>query len=606
MSYRNISIKYPNEINVDVSSPSTSVDATVNLPSATESTVNASPIDNNCNVVLQGLPGPQGPIGPQGPSGLQGAQGPMGIPNTGELDERYVLLTGNQNISGNNSSLNFTSGARLLISGIPVLTGNLSNYYTTDNPSGFINSLPNTILHTTGDQTISGIKNFIFAFNEPKSLRVRNTGVMLEGDAAPLQIYNQINMSSFDYPSYYTMNGSQFAVCFSNTPGTKNLVLPQSPKNNTICDIIISPTIGYSEFTLSIYTVPGAIISLQSIANLQGGANGKLAYIKFIYIDGNWRVYPSPPPHASTHSKYQTDPISPINIGAVPELSNYYGNKLQANVSVAGSYVYQTTSQFNGKSYWSTDTASSIFNISWNSTNNSWEQGLGGPPPGLVFVRSFHNVPEPYMATGWQSVNYGANMLSIYRLPNVDITNQQIQGNLLIDNVYANNLIYNTGNQTISGQIKINKNLTLANPSVVSGFGDTNMYTWYGQTNTNNPFEIFLNNELNQRISIPSDSIASLNLSVNGGYSASVKMSTFNSYYNMRRGAPTITVLSSGVIHSGSSSPSAFDTNYGLNGIFLSGNNTNGELSIFAKPEVGSVGGNTKVKIFGTYNLLKI
>jgi len=167
MDQINVDVIVSNGTNVQVNSPSTSVNAFVNLPPPLSPTITSPTYDTQACVVL-----PQGPIGPIGPSG---AIGPSGIPNTGELDLRYVNLTGNQTISGvktfatgvsisgnlrvsetgifnaldlsNISEFNFSgtdinlisgnvyiSGGTAYISGNPVLTGvNLTPYATVAN-----------------------------------------------------------------------------------------------------------------------------------------------------------------------------------------------------------------------------------------------------------------------------------------------------------------------------------------------------------------------------------------------------------------------------------------------------------------------------------------
>jgi hypothetical protein len=120
----NVDVNLPNPINVDITSPTQSLSTNIFVP------------------------GPQGPIGPIGP------QGPIGIVNTGELDVRYVGVTGNQNISGNK---NFYS--RPNVNGTGILL------------SGEATKLPDTIVYTTGDQSISGIKTF------SDNIQISGTGI---------------------------------------------------------------------------------------------------------------------------------------------------------------------------------------------------------------------------------------------------------------------------------------------------------------------------------------------------------------------------------------------------------------------------------------------
>jgi len=162
MSEINVDVILPNALNVNATSPT---------------------YDTQACVVL-----PQGPIGPIGPSG---AIGPSGIPNTGELDLRYVNLTGNQTISGVKAfatgvsisgnlqvsetgifnALDLNNVDMLTLSGVDVSITN-GNIILTNRPTvngtGVLLSgeasdvvLPDKILYTTGNQIISGNKIFI-------------------------------------------------------------------------------------------------------------------------------------------------------------------------------------------------------------------------------------------------------------------------------------------------------------------------------------------------------------------------------------------------------------------------------------------------------------
>jgi len=135
--------------------------------------------------------------------------------------------------SGNDAFLNFTSGARLLISGNPVLTGvDLSSYATTanlastgstltsnlastgstlntkiDNLSGYVNSSNSNIVFTTGNQNISGIKTFANDINvlgtgsfnginldNINSLVLSGMNINITGNSI-LNIYNTVRIS---------------------------------------------------------------------------------------------------------------------------------------------------------------------------------------------------------------------------------------------------------------------------------------------------------------------------------------------------------------------------------------------------------------------------
>jgi len=108
-----IDLKLPGQESLDINSPYSEVNANVNLPenyAATIQTIESSqPTSDIYLIGPQGPAGPEGPIGPSGvpgpsgaigpsgsigPSGAIGPTGPTGVVNTGELDSRYLSLTG--------------------------------------------------------------------------------------------------------------------------------------------------------------------------------------------------------------------------------------------------------------------------------------------------------------------------------------------------------------------------------------------------------------------------------------------------------------------------------------------------------------------------------
>lgn len=132
--------------------------------------------------------GPQGPIGPVGP------QGPSGIINTGELDARYVGVTGNQNISGDK---NFY--LRPTVNGTGILL------------SGEATKLPDTIVYTTGNQNISGNKTFV------NNIEVQGTG-----------IFNAVNLSNI---SEFQFSGTDINLINTNvySSGGGNIFVSGNP-----------------------------------------------------------------------------------------------------------------------------------------------------------------------------------------------------------------------------------------------------------------------------------------------------------------------------------------------------------------------------------------
>ncbi len=94
--------------------------------------------------------------------------------STNEIIANNLLyLTGDQSISGVKSfeQRPIVSGNAVLLSG----DIDLSNFYMSDNPSGFITGIEN-LVYTTGDQNISGVKNF------SQRPTVNGTEVLLSGE----------------------------------------------------------------------------------------------------------------------------------------------------------------------------------------------------------------------------------------------------------------------------------------------------------------------------------------------------------------------------------------------------------------------------------------
>lgn len=89
-----IDIKLPSADSVNVDSPYTQQDASVTIANVVEKNVDLVQYKSTDTVLY--MLGPQGPAGPIGPSGLRGPAGVpgTGITNTGELDLRYLNITG--------------------------------------------------------------------------------------------------------------------------------------------------------------------------------------------------------------------------------------------------------------------------------------------------------------------------------------------------------------------------------------------------------------------------------------------------------------------------------------------------------------------------------
>jgi len=142
----NVNVVLPDPINVDVTSPTQAF---------------------NTNVYI---PGPQGPTGPRGAGS-----------NINGLTPDFLYITGRDGIIvlSNGVDIIYISGNSGYFQSAINATGNildnkinsLSGYVT-----GISISLPTTIVYTTGDQTISGIKTFT---SRPT---VNATGIVLSGE----------------------------------------------------------------------------------------------------------------------------------------------------------------------------------------------------------------------------------------------------------------------------------------------------------------------------------------------------------------------------------------------------------------------------------------
>jgi len=167
------------------------------------------------------------------------------------ISNNVVDLSSNQNINGTKTFI-----AAPMFGGNPLITGNLSFYATTGNLENRINSLsgtltgnyvtkssgqftnrptvngtgvllsgeaanltlPNTIVYTTGNQNISGIKAFI---SRPT---VNGTGVLLSGEAVTIPI--SMNGSQQGKVSSLNFAGAPISVSIAGTTATINVASP--------------------------------------------------------------------------------------------------------------------------------------------------------------------------------------------------------------------------------------------------------------------------------------------------------------------------------------------------------------------------------------------
>jgi hypothetical protein len=139
----NVDVIVSNGTNVEVSSPSTLVNAHVNLPPPIESTTDSPSIDYRTHVILPGPQGPAGPIGPVGPQGLQG-----NISGINDLNAPVIYLSGQDGItvySGSYNTLCISGNSGYFQDQINLLTLNLFNtgnnlYLLQYNYSGWANN----------------------------------------------------------------------------------------------------------------------------------------------------------------------------------------------------------------------------------------------------------------------------------------------------------------------------------------------------------------------------------------------------------------------------------------------------------------------------------
>ena len=184
----NVNVVLPDPINVDVTSPTQAF---------------------NTNVYI---PGPQGPTGPRGAGS-----------NINGLTPDFLYITGRDGIIvlSNGVDIIYISGNSGYFQSAINATGNildnkinsLSGYVT-----GISISLPTTIVYTTGDQTISGIKTFT---SRPT---VNATGIVLSGETvnyatnAGTSSYAS-NAGSSATSSYATNAGSSATSSYATNAG---------------------------------------------------------------------------------------------------------------------------------------------------------------------------------------------------------------------------------------------------------------------------------------------------------------------------------------------------------------------------------------------------
>jgi len=445
----NVDVIVSNGTNVEVNSPSTSVNAFVNLPPPLQSTTDSPSIDYNAHVIL---PGPQGPPGIQGPVGPQGPQG--NISGINDLNAQLIYLSGqdgvniytdNYNtifISGNsgyfqslinttNNNLNITGNtlaADLLTTGITLQTNIntvASNLITTGNTlstnlvstgnflSKKIDDLSGVSVLTYGNQLILGNKTFngntiINNLTITGTETIVNTSVL--NVANPYLLLNISGGAS---------DGGIFFVTGSGLTGINDA----------------GPIIGFdhsNKFKFGISTRNSDLSPLPDIASVQdiiaysGVADNKFATI--------------------------------INL-------NSTGNDLQTQINtLSNKVIYTTGNQIKSGRLAIGDTilnATNPYTLSLQSNNQDTFLEIlnsGGAGKGAFFGMNEDRL-ELYNYQGGdilfltsENVSEGIERLYIKNNGNIGIgTNIPSEKLEVAGNIKANNLVYNTGNQTISG-----------------------------------------------------------------------------------------------------------------------------------------------------------
>jgi hypothetical protein len=159
MSDLNLNIRFPNEITTEVISPTFEGIANVHIPGPQGP---AGPIGPSGEVGPSGATGPQGPIGPIGPTG---ATGPTGVINTGELDARYISITG------------FNAYTGYVQDQIISLSGYANNTFATINNLNITGSILNNKIDSLSGYTVTNLNNL-------------NNNLYLSGSTLSNQIQN--------------------------------------------------------------------------------------------------------------------------------------------------------------------------------------------------------------------------------------------------------------------------------------------------------------------------------------------------------------------------------------------------------------------------------
>lgn len=321
------------------------------------------------------------------------------------------------------------------------LETNQENTTKKNTPGGYVGLDSNSLINNSYLPLASDSNRGAMSPSDKLKLDNIQTGVGL--------IYNNISVltglhSMASYPQdLYAISNLQY----------NSIILPQNLPNASLTQINVN--INHESGIVSVFQSPQAFPSYPFDVSVTPGSN---FFGRYIYYTGiGWKKFGNIP-HKEDHAFGGSDYISPKSINAVEINSSYYiSGKLLLDIggsasSAAGNYTQVGT--FGFKPYYRKD-SSDTFAIYWNTGINAWRIGLSpvGMGSPVVFATSYSNVNTPDLATGWFG---SAPVQSLSKLKNINITEQQINGDLYIDNVYAKNLIYNTGQQNIDG-IKVFK-----------------------------------------------------------------------------------------------------------------------------------------------------
>jgi hypothetical protein len=446
MDQINVDVIVSNGTNVQVNSPSTSVNAFVNLPPPLSPTVTSPTYDTQACVVL-----PQGPQGPQGPAG---------IVNTGELDSRYVNLTGDQTISGVKTFLDNinVSGSGIFnaldLNNIDILTLSGVDISITNGNVSITNgnviltnpiSAPN-LVYKTGDQTISGNKTFqnskvnisgsslnfgnFIQLGAPVTVTQSNntTTQIIDSIDTNVQITRGSHLAIYNPDQEGSWNGSTPTYTEWNADGWSNLTNFSSRTYYNLYDV---PQFYYQ---IGSYIVGKELIMHDTFNN---------KYYKFYFT--NWMA------GASTSWNNNNDTIPPITYAGFQYTRTRIisANIAEINgLNVGGNLDLKNRLFINGTGVLLSGEAGQVPITVVQTTGNQIISGNKIFISGVTFSGQSVNIIDANLnLLGVGDMTFSGTNINFINSPvYISGTNLRVDGNIL-----ANNLVYNTGDQNISG-----------------------------------------------------------------------------------------------------------------------------------------------------------